>query len=128
MYVPPISADPLTDKSGSLSVIATDNAGNKANNGTMLAFEIQHDLQGRLRLKADALNFNENLAASVVEAVQSIEGVTSARVNSWCASLIITFDKDVITRDFLLDDLENRIFPEAGELPAPAPTLLGKAK
>lgn len=71
----------------------------------LLSFELQHSVRGRLRLKIKELGFNDVLSRAFVDAVQDIEGVTSVRVNTWCASVIISFDEQVINGERLVGKL-----------------------
>lgn len=81
-------------------------------------FDIQHVVRGRVRLKMPDLSFEDGLAAAVVEAAQTLEGVLSVRANAWCASLIITFDESRITLEQLLNGLRKLVITQRSVLPA----------
>ncbi len=94
---------------------------------SLLTFELQHAVRGRLRLKVKELSFNNDLSLAFVEAAQNIEGVTAVRSNPWCASVVISFDESLISQERLLGNLRKLPVGLKQEQASP-PTWLSKLK
>lgn len=115
------------------SLVAFDDAsgsqkgGDETNERVLLSFELQHAVSGRVRLKVAGLSFDEKLAGSFVEAVQNLDGVLSVRANTWCASVIITFEENVVSQDRLLANLR-KLPVGLRQDSVSSPTLLGGVK
>ncbi|HUK90384.1 MAG TPA: heavy metal translocating P-type ATPase [Blastocatellia bacterium] len=66
-----------------------------------LKYEVRHFLPGRVRLRVPALKHTEGLAEACVELLKHQQGVSDARVNRSCASVVIQYDAripDFLTR------------------------------
>jgi heavy metal translocating P-type ATPase len=68
-----------------------------------LKFEVRHMLPGRIRLRVPALRYTDGFAEACVELLKHQRGVTDARVNRACASVVINYDARI--PDFL-DNLQ----------------------
>lgn len=89
-----------------LAVVAEgDKSNEQSGERTLLSLELQHAVRGRLRLRVSELGFDHKLSRAFVYAAQNIEGVLSVRVNTWCASVVISFDETVISQDRLMAKL-----------------------
>ncbi len=94
---------------------------------SLLSFEVQHAVRGRLRLKVKELNFNHALAASFVKAALNISAVQSVRANTWCASVIISYDHTELSEERLIAKL--RILPiELSQQLVSVPNLFARMK
>lgn len=69
---------------------------------SLLNFELVHQVAGRVRLRLPELLTEDDLEQSLAEAIAKIEGITTVRINRWCASIIIHFDETLLPADRLL--------------------------
>ena len=69
-----------------------------------------HHVPGRLRVKLPALGRDPRLSGTVREAVEAIEGVTTATVNLRSRSLIVRYDSRSVTAEAVLDCLKTAGF------------------
>lgn len=122
------AADQSKARLDTLAVVEEKNAETEdSSKRVLLSFEVQHAVKGRVRLKVQELSFNDELAKSFVESAQEIDGVSSVRANSWCGSVIISYDEKLISQERLLAKL--RMLPVGiSQSPTPIVTLLGRAK
>ncbi len=89
-----------------LAIVEENEKNNEqAGERTLLSIELQHAVKGRIRLRVNELGFDHKLSRSFLFAAQNIEGVLSVRVNTWCASVVISFDESVISQERLLANL-----------------------
>lgn len=118
-----------TKKLEALAVLEQEQKKSEAGSehSVLLSFELQHYVRGRLRLKVDELKFDDELARSFVEAAQRLEGVLSVRANSWCGSVIISFDESVVSQERLMGNLR-KLQVGVVQNATPVPTLLGRTK
>jgi hypothetical protein len=66
-----------------------------------------HSVPGRLRIKTPLIK-NSNLAAHVEKFLRQINGVESLVTNSLTGSITITYDREKVTSQKLLDTLKTR--------------------
>ncbi len=86
--------------------------------------EIVHSLPGRLRLRVPAIAADEGFAAGFRQFLLAQPGINGVRLNSWAASVVITYDPAVITPPALAGAAERGAaadgfpFASGGRLPA----------
>ena len=68
-----------------------------------MEFAIRHFIPGRVRVHAPALCLRRHLAEATLAWMRRLPGVTSARVNYDCHSLIVEYDKenDAVVRELI---------------------------
>jgi heavy metal translocating P-type ATPase len=64
-----------------------------------------NEMPGRLRFYVPQVHSEKELGTALAVEAMRIEGVTSARVNTWCGALIVTFDQKMISNRVLIDRL-----------------------
>lgn len=114
-------------KTNEALTVVEEQKGSGAEQRVLLSFDVQHYIEGRLRLKVEELKFNDELARSFVDAAQGIEGVLNVRANSWCGSVIISFDENQVTQERLLGNLR-KLQVDVYQHRASLPTLLTRLK
>ena len=84
---------------------------------------LRHQIPGRLRFYVPQIHSDEKLSAALAVYATRVKGTTSAKVNSWCGALIVTFDPAVISDRALIDELSTipcRPLDPSGEKIPPA--------
>jgi len=71
-----------------------------------IRYAVLHTLPGRVRLRVRELRDRPELAGRLTVLISSLKGVECVRLNRWCANLVITFDRQLITLGQILDLLD----------------------
>ncbi|MCW7754858.1 cation-translocating P-type ATPase [Desulfobotulus sp. H1] len=69
-------------------------------------FAIRHDIPGRIRIHASRLRLAET-EQELKEKTERMEGLLWIRINPGCASLVMLYDRDRLSRENLLDFLDH---------------------
>lgn len=74
-----------------------------------------HHVPGRLRIRSPLLKRDNERAKAAEEFLQSIEGVSSVRANTVTGSIILTYERDIVSSEAILDAAAQRGYyrPEA---------------
>jgi len=67
-----------------------------------------HHVPGRLRIQTQQLKRDEAKAQAVERYLQSIDGITSARVNALTGSITVNYQKDVVSAETIFGALALR--------------------
>lgn len=62
-----------------------------------LAYEVVHEVPGRLRLRVPRIKKDASLSDRLVAFLVEQSGVTGARVSSTCASIVVTYDRERVS-------------------------------
>jgi copper chaperone CopZ len=62
-----------------------------------------HHVPGRLRIRTPLLKRDNERAKAAEEFLQSIEGVTSVRANIVTGSIILTYERDIVSSEAILN-------------------------
>jgi copper chaperone CopZ len=73
-----------------------------------------HHVPGRLRIRTPLLKRDENQAQVAEQYLQLIEGVTAVRANALTGSIVVNYQKDVVSADAILAALERRGYYQPG--------------
>lgn len=79
-----------------------------------LFFSIVHSLPGRMRLRIFNPYRDFRRIVNSLDSLLEVPGVSSVRVNAWCASAIVTFDPTVLSSETLIASLE-QLRPDTAE-------------
>ena len=60
---------------------------------------------GRIRFQCEALRDELELSRVLCQELVRVPGIKTARVNTWCAALIIDFDTNILSREQLISHL-----------------------
>ncbi|TYT75176.1 heavy metal translocating P-type ATPase [Desulfobotulus mexicanus] len=82
-------------------------------------FAVRHDIPGRLRIRALSLRQTET-EKKLKERSENLEGLLWLRINPGCASLVLFYDKNKLSREDLLEFL-NHFFGMDGVTPLKNP-------
>lgn len=74
-----------------------------------------HHVPGRLRIRSPLLKRDNERAKEAEEFLQSIEGVSSVRANTVTGSITLTYERDIVNSEVILDVAAQRGYyrPEA---------------
>ncbi|MCU1292196.1 MAG: hypothetical protein JWP08_1046, partial [Bryobacterales bacterium] len=90
--------------------------------------EVIHHVPGRVRLRISELRDCGDLSTWIKGPVLTGLGIQSFRVNSWCASVVVTYDSSIPgVVDHLLLALQFFSLPSPAESEVPAPVPVGVA-
>lgn len=90
--------------------------------------EVIHHVPGRVRLRISELRDCGDLSTWIKGPVLTELGIQSFRVNSWCASVVVTYDSSIPgVVDHLLLALQFFSLPSPAESEVPAPVPVGVA-
>lgn len=70
-----------------------------------------HHIPGRLRIKSSLIKGNRNAAESMRAFIQSVNGINSVAVSPITGSAVITYARDVVTVQDILEELVRYEFP-----------------
>ncbi len=66
---------------------------------------VRHEVSGRVRFHCEALQDATELAGAVCQQLANLKGITTVRVNTWCAALIVEFNPAILPREQLMSFL-----------------------
>lgn len=69
-------------------------------------YTLVHAVPGRVRLRMEELRRDKDFIARFINYFNAVGGVTSIRINSWCASAVIEYDCGCMSLGALLDLLD----------------------
>jgi heavy metal translocating P-type ATPase len=91
---------------------------------------LRHQMPGRLRFYVPQIHSDEQLSAALAVYATRVHGTTSAKVNTWCGALIVSFDPEVISDRALTDALSaipcRPLAPSAEKYPPALPVRENK--
>ncbi len=69
-------------------------------------YKIMHAVAGRLRIRVDAIKNDDEAASRLLSKLSAIAQITAVRVNTWCATAVVSYDTREFSEDALLAVLD----------------------
>lgn len=71
----------------------------------MPEFAVIHSVAGRIRIRIEALQNDDELSNLIQHALSTVRGITAVRINKWCCSAILNFEPAVTSADELINKI-----------------------
>lgn len=78
-------------------------------NTPLLLCEIIHTLPGRIRISCKALKYLSSLADEIVERIENLKNISSVRVSTITANILVYYNKDRLLSEHVREKVENII-------------------
>ena len=72
----------------------------------LLDYEVRHALPGRIRIACEALRYVKEYTSAIEQELLDVDGIASARISIHTASVLITYDPDLLTENDILEITE----------------------